>query len=326
MVLQNEQPLVIFHEFLCNEPTVASLKCFLQSSGLQRIPYLLALDQRMDLHGSNSSTLPTPYDLLRKYKRIDCRKLICEDNEEIASFSNERISQKYAKKYQLNFMHYLKQQRSAYALYYLITDQLQQYAQIPPSQMFSACEAALQLITQQPHSNVEQIAHCIAFCEYLEFDTQPMRCYLKLQKLLPTTHIMDGNIHNLISSAEHFLLQQIKQQPEQFPLEHYEALIRLNQQHSQMEWPSLILKHYASENDWFHLLILFQYFDIPLKYLKELLTHFKNASTGQHLLRALTQEIGATNAALTDRNCKRQSSFNRHQQKKNLVCFKLGII
>ena len=311
---KNEQPLAILHEYLCNEPTVSTLKCFLQSaSGLQRIPYLQSLSQRMDATAGSNIQLPTAYDLLRKFKHIDFRKLIIQsDNQEVASFSNARLCVKYARNYQLNFMHYLKQQRSAYAVYYLLTDQLQQYAQLTPTQMFSACEAALEMAIEEGSSaDSATLAHCVAFCEYLGFDTQALRCFLKLNRLLPQPQV--GNLNALMQAAESQLLQALQQQAEsEFPLHDYEALMRLTVQHGSLQWPVLILQHYAARNDWFHLLVLLQYFDIPLRHIRNLLPYFENADVGQNLLRALAY---ADNLA-ADGRCKRQSSFNRQQREK----------
>ncbi|XP_017959195.2 spatacsin [Drosophila navojoa] len=282
-----EQPLLTFYDFLCHEPSVRSLEGFLSSSNLRRVPYLNSLMQRFEHHGSSGCTaLPTAQELFHKFKHVN----LAAGHGELVSFSNTRLSQRYARKAQLNYTHYLKQQRSAYAVYYLILEQLQLYGQITRTQLFHACETATQLALQHA-GDEELVTHCVACCEMLDFDTQSLRSYLHLQRQLPTAATC-GSYTQQLEQWDEALVGQLVKQPEHFPLESYQALMRLAARNVHGKWPTALLQHYAAHNDWWQLLLLFQYFELPLTELKQLLPHFKCQSLGIHMLRALSHECG----------------------------------
>ncbi|EDW02695.1 spatacsin [Drosophila grimshawi] len=285
-----EHPLLTFYDFLCHEPSVRALEGFLSSSNLRRVPYLKSLMMRFEHHAlSNTTTLPTAHDLFHKFKQVNFAVLAAAGGPgEMISFSNPRLSQRYARKAQLSYTHYLKQQRSAYAVYYFLMEQLQLYGQITRIQLFHACETATQLALQHA-GDEELVTHCVACCEMLDFDTQTLRSFLHLQRLLPAANAT-GNYSAQLQSWDQALVQQLLQRPEHFPLESYQALMRLAARNVQGKWPSALLRHFAAGNDWWQLLLLFQYFDLPLSELKQLLPHFKCSALGVHLLRALSYE------------------------------------
>ncbi|XP_030556362.1 spatacsin isoform X1 [Drosophila novamexicana] len=285
-----EQPLLTFYDFLCHEPSVRALEGFLSSSNLRRVPYLNSLMARFEHHGTSSSTaVPSAHELFHKFKKVNFATLAAAAGQgELVSFSNARLSQRYASKAQLNYTHYLKQQRSAYAVYYFLMEQLQLYGQITRTQLFHACETATQLALQHA-GDEELVTHCVACCEMLDFDTQTLRSFLHLQRLLPATGVSGGYTSQL-QHWDQALVQQLLATPEQFPLESYQALMRLAARNVQGKWPSALLQHFAARNDWWQLLLLFQYFDLPLSELKQLLPHFKCGALGVHLLRALSYD------------------------------------
>jgi len=207
---------------------------------------------------------------------------------ELVSFSNARLCQRYARKSQLNYTHYLKQQRSAYAVYYLIAEQLQLYGQITKTQLFHACETVTQMALQHA-GDEELVTHCVACCEMLGFDTQPLRSFLLLQWRLPKSRSGESYSDSL-AEWDRDLVQQLEANPKEFPLELYQSLMRLAVRDTPGKLPAGLLEYYASRNDWWHLLLIFQYFDLPLSELKKLLPHFKASPIGVHLLRALSFE------------------------------------
>ncbi|KAH8233205.1 hypothetical protein KR026_005345 [Drosophila bipectinata] len=284
-------PLLIFYDFLGQEPSVPSLEGFLTSTSLGRVPYLKSLTSRFD-HGptSTNSGLPTAHDLFLKFKQVNLPLLAAAGHGELVTFSNPRLCQRYARKSQLNYTHYLKQQRSAYAVYYLITEQLQLYGQITKTQLFHACETVTQLALH--HSgDVELVTHCVACCEMLGFDTQPLRSFLLLQRKLPKSQ-NGGSYSQLLAEWDRDLVQQLENDGREFPLELYQSLMRLAIRDVPGKFPMALLKYYAANNDWWHLLLIFQYFEIPLSELRKLLPDFKTSPLGVHLLRALSFESG----------------------------------
>ncbi|XP_030386923.1 spatacsin [Scaptodrosophila lebanonensis] len=287
-----EHPLLIFYDFLCHEPSIAALESFLSSSNLSRVPYLKSLMLRFDHGPSQMPSLPTPHELFFKFKNINFASLASAAGVgEIASFSNTRLCQRYARKTQLNYTHYLKQHRSAYAVYYFLIEQLQLYGQITRTQLFHVCETVTELALQHA-GDKDLVAHCVACCEMLGFDTQHLRRLLLLQKLLSSS-TEHSSYAESFSRWDNALLEQLKAKPMQFPLEGYQALMGLAARNTQGCWPAALLQHYAAENDWWHLLVLLQYFDLPLAELKRHLDHFKYSTMGVHLLRALSYDFGS---------------------------------
>ncbi|XP_067632003.1 spatacsin isoform X2 [Eurosta solidaginis] len=320
------QPLVTLFEFLSNEPSISTLNCYLHTTALQNIPYLKTLAIRNPLHNSDSSLssggdncnnghdkyMPTPYDFLRKFKHINLKEIAKDfPSESIASFSNEKLCAKYARKYKLNFLHYLKQQRSCYAIYYLVMDHLQQYGQLTKGHLFSACEAVTEMALQYAY-DAELVTHCVAFIEMLGYDSQYLRNYLKLCRLLEESseeiHSSTKSYSMLSMRIESLLLQLIKEKPTEFPLANYHALIRIVTCSEQRgHWPLQILQHYARDDDWWRLLVLLQYFDVPLAQLEMLLDHFETRLMGEHMLRAFLYDPPA--------QTKRHASFSRQHKK-----------
>lgn len=285
-----EEPLLTFFDFLCHEPTVQSLEGFLSSSNLSRVPYLKSLMTRFERHVLGSSpTLPTAHELFHKFYHIDLDALGAANHGEMLTFSNPRLSQRYGTKAQLNYTHYLKQHRSAYAVYYFLMEQLQLYGQITRIQLFHACETATQLALQHA-GNDELVAHCVACCEMLDFDTQNLRSFLHLQRNFPPTAATSYS--EQLQHWDRALVEQLQQSEEtdKFPLQSYTALMRLAARNATGKCPTAMLQHFAARNDWWRILLIFQYFDLPLSELQLLLPHFKCSAMGVHLLRALSYD------------------------------------
>ncbi|XP_053966842.1 uncharacterized protein LOC128868592 [Anastrepha ludens] len=322
----SSQPLVTLFDFLSNEPSVGTLNCYLHTTTLQNIPYLKTFPIRnptnnnesnissgSDNNGNGQSkNMPTPYDFLRKFKHIDLKEISKEVQlDSIASFSNEKLCAKFARKYKLNFLHYLKQQRSSYAVYYLVMGHLQQYGKLTKGHLFSATESVTEMALQYAN-NSELVTHCVAFIEMIGYDSQYLRNYLKLCRLLEETEeeLEDEAASSsaktytqLLARVERILLQRIVNEPTKFPLTDYQALMRLVASSGQREWPMKVLENYARSDDWWRLLVLLQYFDVPLTQVQILLDHFETRTMGEHMLRAFLCEL------------KRHASFSRQNKK-----------
>uniref|UniRef100_W8BC60 Spatacsin n=2 Tax=Ceratitis capitata TaxID=7213 RepID=W8BC60_CERCA len=326
----NAQPLVTLFDFLSNEPSVANLNCYLHTTALQNIPYLKTLSIRNPVHNSESNIttgsdncnngngkyIPTPYDFLRKFKQIDMKEVSKElQVDSLASFSNEKLCAKFGRKYKLNFLHYLKQQRSCYAVYYFVMDHLQQYGQLTKGHLFRACETVTEFALQHAN-NMELAAHCTAFIEMLGYDSQYLRNYLKLCRLLEyeedeanevVVNTPIKNFTQLLARVESLLLQRIVKEPAKFPLVDYQALMRIVVCSGQRQWPMKVMQHYACDDDWWRLLVLMQYFDVPLSQLQILIGHFESRAMGEHLLRSFLCEVPPQS--------KRHASFSRQKKK-----------
>lgn len=275
-------------EFLMNDSnSVSSLNAFLNSNSMT---YLKSLAKRLE---TPSTTCPSPYDFLKRFKNLDFQQICNESGvEEVASFSNPFLCEKFSRKYKLSFIHYLKQQRSSYAAYFFFLDHLKSYSQITKAQLFTSTESVAELALQSS-SNHDLVAHCVAFSEMLGFDTQNLRSFIKLSRMCSEEE--NGNqffgFGDLIVDCEQRLARNLNDKA--FPLREYQALMRIAECNQYKKWPEVIIDKYCKLNDWWKILVLIHFFDIPLEQVKRISSLFRCREIGEHLMRALSFEPSA---------------------------------
>lgn len=266
-------------EFLMNDAnSVSSLNAFLHSN---QMTYLQALTKRLE---ATTPALPSPYDLLKRFKNLDFQEICNESGvEEVASFSNPLLCEKFSRKYQLNFLHYLKQQRSCYAAYFFFVEHLKSYSQITKTQLFTSTETVTELVLQST-TNPDLVTHCVAFSEMLGFDTQNLRSFIKLSRMCDDDQFL--GFGDLIVNCE----QRLAQKLDEFPLSEYQAIMRIAECNQFKKWPEVIVEKFCLANDWWKILVLVQFFDIPLEQVKRIARLFRCREIGEHLIRALSFE------------------------------------
>ncbi|KAM7361267.1 uncharacterized protein ACRADG_010893 isoform 2-T2 [Cochliomyia hominivorax] len=321
---EQEQSLATLFEFLTTEPSLSDLQCAATSGSLKSLKYLKIIHQQQQSETtvSNGQCPINVYDMLKTFKNLDYKRLKKDANlyGKISKYSDQsnpecKIKTKYTCR--LNFLHYIKQSRSAYAVYIMLIEQLQNYAQITETHLFSACECVYDIALQYSSTDAEIITHCIAFCEMLGFDTQRLRCFLKLKKCLSNDDSRHcQNIGSIVVKSERLLIERLDNE-RKFPLNDFSAIMYVNgivKNINNMEQASLVMQHYAANNDYWRLLVLFQYFEISLEQIKNLVKYFTILPMGDHLLRALTF---ATQASEGNTSIKRRTSLTRRQIKQS---------
>ncbi|XP_058978649.1 uncharacterized protein LOC101894184 [Musca domestica] len=317
--------LATLFEFLTNQPTLANLHCSIASGILKSLTYLkVVLYHENNNAAVNPQSIPTIYDLIKTFKGIDVNRL-CRDAN---TFSKVPIAEGEMNKnnHRLNFVHYIKQSRSAYAIYLMLIEQLQNYAQITKTHLLTTCESVYELALQTPIADSDVISHCIAFCEMLGFDTQQLRCILRLRQCLQHAHYPNvcpdkKDLKSVINEAERLLLDKLANGDDTqiFPLIEYSTIMACKAivPHNSAIFEdngSLIMQRYASKSDYWHLLVLLHYFEIPLEQIKLLGKYFKNSPMGDHLLRALSS---FSSSNLEGNSMKRRSSLTKRQLQTN---------
>ncbi|XP_061389212.1 uncharacterized protein LOC133324385, partial [Musca vetustissima] len=320
----NKWTLATLFDFLTNQPSLANLHCSISSGILKSLSYL-----KVVLHHENNNTavnpqsIPTIYDLIKTFKGIDVHRL-CKDANTFSKSRNSDVGPANRNNHRLNFVHYIKQSRSAYALYLMFVEQLQNYAQITKTHLLTTCESVYELALQTPIADSDVISHCIAFCEMLGFDTQQLRCVLRLRRCLQHAHYPNvcpdkKGLDSVIFEAERLLLDKmsIEDDTNIFPLIEYNTIMACKAicpNSTPKENGSLIMQGYATRNDYWHLLVLLHYFEIPLEHIKSLVKYFKIPSMADHLLRALSS---FTNNSSEGHTMKRRSSLTKRQLQSN---------
>lgn len=323
---EQEQSLATLFEFLTTEPSISNLQCAATSGSLKSLTYLKIIHQQhqqTETIMTIEQSLPNVYDLLKTFKDLDFKRLQKDANlyGKFSKFSNDTtVDSKTKLPYtcRLNFLHYIKQSRCAYAVYLMLLEQLQNYAQITETHLFSACECVYDIALQCSFEDLDVITHCIGFCEMLGFDTQQLRCFLKLKKYLKYKDDQNTqNINSMLQKSERFLIEHLEQE-KRFPLNDYTAIMYVsniarsvtgsNTDHQ----VSLLMQYYAANNDYWHLLVLLQYFEVSLDHIKNLVKHFSILPMGDHLLRSLAFST-QTNERIS--SLKRRTSLTRRQLK-----------
>ncbi|KAL5274526.1 SPG11 family protein [Megaselia abdita] len=249
---------------------------------------------------STSEPNISAYDFFKKTKSIDWTENI-KDMPVTPSFADQKLNEKFGHKFKVTFLHYLKQQRSQYAVYFFILEQLNNYSQISKSQLFSCSEIVTELVLLN-YQNTDLMAHCIAFQEVLGFDTQILRNYCQLLNLTGG----EGNrFEKLVEKVEETVYKK-----GEFPLKEYQAIVRVAKCGQNEVWPGKFINEFCRLDDWWKILIIAQYFDFPLNWVKDISKSFKSRNMGDNFWRALAFE-----PACLDRMNKRRPSISRQRSR-----------
>ncbi|XP_073847548.1 spatacsin [Musca autumnalis] len=315
--------LATLFEFLANQQCLANMQCSITSGIFKSLTYLKVVLYHENNHAAvNPQSIPTIYDLVKTFKGIDVNRL-CKDAN---TFSKISVGDGATNKnnHRLNFVHYIKQSRSAYAVYLMLVEQLQNYAQITKTHLLTTCESVYELALQTPINDFDVISHCIAFCEMLGFDTQQLRCVLRLRQYLQSASYPNvcpdrKGFNSIINEAERLLTERltIEDDTQIFPINEYSTIMACKSicpNTSSKDNVSQIMQRYAAHNDYWHLLVLVHYFEIPLEQIKCLVKYFNIPPIGDHLLRALSTLLNSNSDGTT---IKRRSSITKRQLHSN---------
>ncbi|XP_075147021.1 uncharacterized protein LOC142221248 isoform X2 [Haematobia irritans] len=322
----NEWPLATLFDFLTNSPSLANLQYAITSGLLSSLRYLKTISHQYSEINSAVAhkKLPTVYDLLNIFLGIDNIRL----NKDSKGFRKVAFADGGNRKsHCLNFIHYVKQSRSAYGVYLMLVDQLQNYGQITKTHLFTTCESVYEMTLQTPITDYEVISHCIAYCEILGLDTQQLRCVLKLRQYLykngsgPVSPSCRRDIASVVDDTESLLRSRLsaKDDIEKFPLNEYKAVMECKSftRSTNNNKGSLVMQHYAANNDFWHFLILLHYFEIPLDQIKCLAKYYTIPTIGDHLYRALSfSTVSSEVNALKRRSSLTKRHLQTYQTKK----------
>lgn len=273
------------------------MQCTISSGILKSLTYLKIIHPNNDANLAFQCNLPSAHDLLYIFRGLDVKRLRRDANG-FRKVLREADDGNRETNHRLNFVHYIKQCRSAYAVYLMLTDQLQSYAQITKTHLFTTCESVYEVALQTAITDYEVISHCIAFCEMLGVDTKQLRCVIKLRQCL-RNH--DSNVVTSskdltfnIQDLERLLIKQlsIKDNDKAFPLNDFNAIMTCKNSIpinlANKDNVSLVMQHFAQNDDYWHLLVLIHYYEVPLEQIRYLAKYFGIDTMGDHLLRALS--------------------------------------
>lgn len=270
-------------------------------------------------------------DEMLQFKNIDLKVIkaeICESDNvtnatdnELITFSNPILNKKYGQSTVLNYTHFVKQYRSAYAVYKFFVDQLNTYSQISHAQIQIACGAICEIAVNNFDDN-ELIAHCVAFNEMLGINSQILRAYIKCCRTIKENAIDKFNHgicfseDDVLKQNERILLKEIKNGKNLdalFDAHKLEAL-RILYGARNCDLPLSFLKEAARRSNWFQFLLFAAYHNYSIRSIVDVcqMDCFANRNIGLNIGRALKEIIVEVEMP------RRTSSFSYREHKRKL--------
>lgn len=265
-------------------------------------------------------------DEMLQLKNVDLKIIKSEaiDNtmqNELITFSNKILNEKYGHSTILNYTDYVKQYRSAYAVYTFFIDQLNTYSQISQAQIQIACGAVCEIAINNLNDK-ELIAHCVAFNEMLGVNSQILRAYIECCRIIKENAGESFNLSacfnedEVIKKTELIFLEQIQLNQdfdELFDVHKFEPLkILCNARNADL--PLSFLKEAAKRSSWFQFLLFAAYHNYSIRSIVDVcqMECFENRNIGLNIGRALKEII------VEEEMPRRTNSFSTRDYKRKI--------
>lgn len=247
-------------------------------------------------------------DMVYTLNSVDLKKLRQDYETSLPNFSNSRISQRYSKIIKFTYLNYIKQYRSAYAVFMFLVEQLQNYSKVTNQQIVNAGKNVVDLAVKN-YEDQELISHCLAFLEMLQIDTSSLRAFLLCVNLTEG----ESAGHNFLFQFEEALKKKISagELQKKRIFKYLEAAKIVC---DQMDVP--VAKQYlttlAQDDNWFEFILNAQFLNYSQKELREIcLNNFKNVNLGKNLFCAISCAVQDT----TESTLKRKFSLTKKQRR-----------
>lgn len=217
---------------------------------------------------------------------IQAKQAVIKEHGLIPHFNHPILIEKYATPVSLNYLHYIQQYRSCYALYLFYLDQLKSYSRITPPQINLAARSVAEIAVEH-YRDANLVAHCVAFIEMLGVDSAKTRAYIRCLNMVPKVGPDSFKISTveLLERCEAVVASKSWDDPEL--LLDVEAMVTVCRC-SSLRFPEQILRRLLGENDWFRFLLLVEYLDYPTEQVLELCrTGFGDGNIGTNAVRAI---------------------------------------
>lgn len=251
----NKKPLIylaqeILKDLTNNEP----LSSYQNDPILARIPFvqtLICKTNQPSIHDHQTTLV----DMVKRFLKIDLNQIQLEAGDEPLCCSNSTLIAKFGTPEKLEFLYYIKQCRSAFAVFVFVVEQLRLFSQVSKGQIMYACSQVTNLALSQL-DNFELVAHCMAFVEMVGIDSFAIRAHLKCVRLVqaakPTLKMSE-------LSEKEFRLEVVDVVAQNPTTEALDAL-RVMFEASGGQLPNSMLKDSFDKTDWFRGLAFASYF------------------------------------------------------------------
>lgn len=231
-------------------------------------------------------------------------------SDELITFKNQQLNQKYGHATVLSYLNYVKQYRSAYAVYKFFIDQLDTYSQISQAQIQIACGAVSELAINNL-DDVNLIAHCVAFIEMLGINSQTLRAFIKCCQTIKQNAAGDEfNLNgcfkydDVSKQIEEIILKEIQSSSSSsningndmanklFEVSNYQAL-KILCRTTNSDLPISFLKEAAARANWFEFLLFAAFHNYSIRSIVDVcqMDCFKDKNVGLNIGRSLKEII-----------------------------------
>lgn len=289
----NHKPLVyLAEEMLKNFSNPPPLSTYQHDVILARIPFvhtLLTKISQPTIH-DHQTTLA---DMVKRFLKIDLKQIQQEAGNEPLCCSNTSLISKFGTPEKLEFLYYIKQCRSSFAVFVFAVEQLRLFAKVSTGQIMYACSQVTNLALAQL-DHIELVAHCMAFVEMLGIDSSAIRAHIRCVRL---ARAAKPNV-KLDELTEKEFRQEVLEVVAQkhFNTDDIEAL-RVVCEASGSQLPVSLLTIAFGMTDWFRGLAFASYFGYSAENIVEVLSGSERARVGvgvdANLVTALRYECAA---------------------------------
>lgn len=233
---------------------------------LHRIPFVQTLLRK--------TTLPTIQDhqttlteMVKRFLKIDLNQIQQEAGDEPLSCSNSTLIAKYGTREKLEYLYYIKQCRSSFAVFVFVMEQLRLFSQVSKGQIMYASSQVTNLALSQL-DDFELVAHCMAFVEMLGIDSSAIRAHIKCVRLVraATPDLKLGEL-----TEREFRLEVVGVVAQSPTIDDVDAL-RIVCEASGAPLPNSLLKDSFETTDWFRGLAFALYFGYSPESIVEVLS------------------------------------------------------
>lgn len=252
-----KKPYVYLKELLLQNPTVESVVASPHIKHiLSRIPVVDSFLKKLSTSTTQHDQTSTLQSLVLQFKNIDLKQISSEAGGEPLNFSNPTLIARYGQPERLSYVHYVKQFRSAFAVYVFLVEQLQQFGQITQISYACSCVADIALAH---YDDVELVIHCISFIEMLGMNSVAIRAHINCIRVVKAAQ-PDLELASIGDAELLSIMEQVHIENGTTDLE----ALRVVHEARGLKLPKSFLNQKMEKEDWFQFTLFAMYYDYPL--------------------------------------------------------------
>lgn len=308
-----KKPFVYLKELLLQNPSISSVVTSPHTKHiLSRIPVVDTFLKKLSTSTTQHDQTSTLQSLVLQFKNIDLKQISNEAGNEPLNFSNPTLISRYGQPERLSYLHYVKQFRSAFAVYVFLVEQLQQFGQITPGQISYACSCVADFALAH-YDEVELVIHCISFIEMLGMNSVAIRAHINCIRVVKAAR-PDLELASIGDGELLAVMEQVHMENGTTDLE----ALRVVHDARSLKLPESFLKQKMKKGDWFQFMLFAMYYDYSLDTVLDVLNSTCDGFDGEaqialNMARAFKYDVGPE-------RIRRNSSLTyREHRKKHLA-------